>query len=388
MDLIYTDSHHNELGVIKNYELDFDTTSQKDYQLVLSIDDMVLKGGYYWYVNGTEYGGRVDRYKVDSDTITYSGRNFRGLLDTYIVQPLPTYPYAIYSGPLDEIVNKMLRDAKIRNLFVCDACEEYFAQYKFNRYITLYQAILSIAVEYNKLPAFKVKNGMVHISFENVTDYTNEVEYTSDDYNFVIEKSYGSVNHLICLGRGELEEREVIHLYADRNGNISTNQSLFGEEEVQAVYDNSNSDDLMKDGIAHFEEIKDLDKFEVTTTRNDFKIGDIIGGYERLTETYVAREIENIIFKSNDEEESIDYKVGQDDTATARKSKKNGSKTADKYGLYVSDDGNLFFIADDDAENVPLFELEDGNLFVTAPDVENYNYDQEHGVVWYNAEIE
>jgi hypothetical protein len=32
------------------------------------------------------------------------------------------------------------------------------------------------------------------------------------------------VNHLICLGSGELQNRIVVHLYVDADGNISQTQ--------------------------------------------------------------------------------------------------------------------------------------------------------------------
>ena len=43
-------------------------------------------------------------------------------------------------------------------------------------------------------------------------------------------------------GKGDLEERQVIHLYADSRGNISHTQSLTGIQEVVRVYDYSSAE--------------------------------------------------------------------------------------------------------------------------------------------------
>ena len=36
----------------------------------------------------------------------------------------------------------------------------------------------------------------------------------------VLKKDYHPINHLICLGTGNLRNRHVIHLFSDENGGI------------------------------------------------------------------------------------------------------------------------------------------------------------------------
>ena len=69
-------------------------------------------------------------------------------------------------------------------------------------------------------------------------DYSAQIEYSSDmnaNYSMVINKM--GVNHLICLGSGELRNRTVVHLYVDGNGNISQTQTFTGLEERAEVLD-------------------------------------------------------------------------------------------------------------------------------------------------------
>ena len=151
-------------------------------------------------------------------------------------------------------------------------------------------------------------------------DYSDSNEYNQDNLNFSICKSYADINHLICLGQGELKDRTVVHLYADKNGNISNKQSLFGEDEITSVYENVNAEDItvLKDeGIKKLEELKSRDNFEVTIPDMEMQIGDIIGGIEVETGTYVAKPISNIIAKISDDKVEMEYKVGEDNTSSS-----------------------------------------------------------------------
>ena len=82
-----------------------------------------------------------------------------------------------------------------------------------------------------------------------ITDYSSEYEYDSDsDIDFKVKICRNGVNHLICLGKGELKDRMVIHLYVDSAGNVGQTQYYKGIDEVEAVYDSSGAeqDDLLK----------------------------------------------------------------------------------------------------------------------------------------------
>lgn len=342
MDLIYTDKNRLELGVLHNYEVDFDTTGTMDFQITVAIKNNVLQGGYYWYIDGTEYGGKVDAYKVitSTDEIQYTGRNFRGMLCKKIIEPPAGQNYKIISGKMDKVIGILLSDASMQDIFVVDECSIYVSDFKFNRYISTYDGICALAKRYGLVPRFIISEGKVHISLSNPTDYSDSMEYTQDDIDFMIQKTYANVNHLICLGQGELKDRTVIHLYVDKDGNVGDKQSFFGEEEIVEIYENtgeSESQALRAAGVARLEELKNTDKFEVTAPDIDLKIGDIIGGMELVTDTYVCREIVNIIAKIDDRNIDLEYKVGEDGTSSSRSGgSSSGSSGGSVYNLPVA----------------------------------------------------
>ena len=74
------------------------------------------------------------------------------------------------------------------------------------------------------------------------------------------------MNHLICLGSGQLEERLVVHLYADTNGTISQTQTQFGIDEICATYEYSTietEEELIQEGIGRFESLKASDEINI-----------------------------------------------------------------------------------------------------------------------------
>lgn len=344
MDLIYADESLVEQGVLHKFNVDFDTTDKKDFLISVGIKNNVLQGGWYWYIEGTEYGGRIDKVNVISETneIQYTGRNFRGILGSKVIKPPTGADYMILSGTMAEVVSQLISDAGLQNLFVVDACDITVTNHKFNRYVTVYDGILALCVRYNTIPAFTIKDGRIHVSFATPTDYSNENEYTQKDFQFSITKTYANVNHLICLGQGDLKDRTVCHLYADADGNISETQTLFGLDEIELTYENTNAatlEELKQLGVEKFAELKNQDGFEVTTSDTTLKIGDIIGGYETTTKTYVAREIVNIIAKIDDVKIDLEYKVGVDDAKSSTSSESSsgggtGAKGADGADAY------------------------------------------------------
>lgn len=150
---------------------------------------------------------------------------------------------------------------------------------------------------------------VVYEILEKNTDARN-----NDDFlYYLVCKLIGERKHLICLGKGELQDRTVVHLYADANGNISTSQSLYGVEEYVSTYENTSAEsdeDLVSGGTERLQELIGADAFAVTSSDTEQHIGDIIGGYESVTDSYVISSITNIIVKLDDDTVDISYSVG------------------------------------------------------------------------------
>jgi hypothetical protein len=157
---------------------------------------------------------------------------------------------------------------------------------------------------------------MVILSAVPLVDYSQDEQFDTDQVDLEIEKTYRHVNHLICLGSGDLAERQVIHLYADKQGEISHTQSLKGIDEVTAVYDYANVESLEELEAEGIEKLKEYVtggcvKLSFDAESNVYDIGDIVGAKDIITGITVTTQISSKIVTINKGQISIEYKVGE-----------------------------------------------------------------------------
>ena len=230
-----------------------------------------------------------------------------------IIEPPSGAAYRIVSGDAGNIIQDLINLCGLSAVFAAERIGYTVKTFRFDRYIDLYTGLVKLGKAIGMNLYLIVKNGIVHVSYVPLVDYSDRIEYNQNDINFTIEKTYRGVNHLICLGKGELQDRTVVHLYADANGYISTSQSLYGVEEYVSTYENTSAEsdeDLVSGGTERLQELIGADAFAVTSSDTEQHIGDIIGGYESVTDSYVISSITNIIVKLDDDTVDISYSVG------------------------------------------------------------------------------
>ena len=191
------------------------------------------------------------------------------------------------------------------------------SNYQMDRYISGYDGIKKMLKKVGGKLLFKVTNdGRVVLSAVPIVDYTQTEEFNSDLVDFLISKSTNTVNHLICLGQGDLAARTVIHLYADKDGNISKTQSQTGLDEYTAVYDYSNvesSEELEKSGIEHLQSLWALNEISIDFDADSdiYDIGDKVGATDNVTGLSVSGAITKKIVTIKNGRISINYEVGE-----------------------------------------------------------------------------
>ena len=154
--------------------------------------------------------------------------------------------------------------------------------YSFDRYVDAYTGLMKMVRAVSHKLKFTTDRNRVILSVEPIVDYSKDEQFDSDTVEMQIEKTEVTVNHLICLGKGELTDRTVIHLYTDAEGNISQTQTFFRSQEVVATYDYPNAEsaeELVKNGIEKLKEyaekgLAEPEKFHVffkaKSLRHDF----------------------------------------------------------------------------------------------------------------------
>ena len=160
--------------------------------------------------------------------------------------------------------------------------------------------------------------GYVELSAVPIVDYSDEIELSQDSQlNFSFKNNRDGVNHLICLGKGELQERKVVDLYVQEDGSIGTTQYYAGIQEVAEVYEDTSSEsaELQEKGTEKLQELMNSTTFsmDVETLGIDVEIGDIVGGRDYLTGLYAKKPIKEKIYKVTGGKESLEYEIEGDD---------------------------------------------------------------------------
>lgn len=168
-----------------------------------------------------------------------------------IIQPLSGQDYATASGELNSIIKSKV-EAEFPGLFYGVTADTGVVvnNYQYDRYCTLHTGLVKMlkSVGYRLDIRYQEGDvgmaGYVKVSAVPINDLSSEYELTNDNnMNFTTDDNRRGINHLICLGKGDLKDRLIIHLYTDQNGTISQTQQYFkGAEEIVAIYDSSGSE--------------------------------------------------------------------------------------------------------------------------------------------------
>ena len=151
-----------------------------------------------------------------------------------------------------------------------------------------------------------------------ITDYSAQIELSQDSrMNFTMDDKQNGVNHLVVTGKGEMQERNIFHLYVQKDGSIGKTQYYKGLNEISAVYENTSTEtaELEKTSAEQLQKMMNKKTFQMDVAKLGIEvgIGDIVGGRDYLTGMYMSKPIENIIYEITNDVESITYKLEGED---------------------------------------------------------------------------
>lgn len=272
------------------------------------------------YIPGTEYGGLYKRLESDTknNSVAVGGLTWRGMLQKKIISPPSGQDYATDSGELNAILGARV-SAAFPGLFVGSSeSTGVTVSFQYQRYATMYDGLKALlkSVGYKMQIEYDQVLRKVVVSAVPIVDYSSEIEYSSDmsaDYSMIIDRT--GINHLVCLGSGELRNRIVVHLYVDGNGVISQTQTFFGENEIAEVYDyaGASRDDLIQSGVDQLKGELNLNEFAIELeSEREVQIGDVVGSRDYITGYTVTAPITTKIVKFEDGFVSIEYKLSSD----------------------------------------------------------------------------
>lgn len=364
MVLVVYDSKLGNVRELQDFELDLAFGSDENSFELTCAADLAPREGQFAFIDGGEYGGVVDEASYDAGrdaagTVTCKGRTWHGILAGKRLLPNSGSGYLSVSGKAGAVLASLISRMGLSAVFSA-ASDDASVSYAFDRFTDGYSGLKALAKANGRKLAMRRKGSKVELSLPPVVDYANKVD--SDLLDFTLTSVHRCVNHLVCAGTGELENRAVVHFYADAKGNVSYKQTLFGVDEIAALYDYSNADEakLEEDGRKKLAEYQTTGSVEVDAHDDiDVDVGDVISARDNAHGRTVAATVAKKVVKVSRGVATYSYEVGSETTT-----KTSSSGTAESSGggghAYLAGKGltlsNYTFSADVDKEALTAVE--------------------------------
>ncbi len=334
MVLVVHDSAVGDIREIEDFELDIAFGSDENALKLEARAGDVPEEGQFVFIDGTEYGGVIDQASYDAgreatDSILCKGRTWHGILAGKRLLPDSGSGYLSVSGKAGEVLASLIARMGLSGLFSA-AADDTAVNYTFDRFVDGYSGLKALAKANGRKVSMRRTGGKVEISLPPVVDYANKVD--SDLLDFTLTSVHRCVNHLVCAGTGELENRAVIHFYADSAGNISHTQSLFGVDEICALYDYSSADadKLEEEGRKKLKEYQTQGSVEVEAHDDiDVDVGDVISARDNAHGRTVSATVVKKIVQVSRGVATYRYEVGSE---TSTKTSSSGGSAGGSGG--------------------------------------------------------
>lgn len=332
MVLVVYDSKLGNVRELQDFELDLAFGSDENSFELTCAADAAPSEGQFAFIDGGEYGGVVDEASYDAGrdatgTVTCKGRTWHGILAGKRLLPNSGSGYLSVSGKAGAVLASLISRMGLSAVFSA-ASDDSSVSYAFDRFTDGYSGLKALAKANGRKLAMRRKGSKVELSLPPAVDYANKVD--SDLLDFTLTSVHRCVNHLVCAGTGELENRAVVHFYADAAGNVSHKQTLFGVDEIAALYDYSNADEakLEEDGRKKLAEYQTRGSVEVDAHEDiDVDVGDVISARDNAHGRTVAATVAKKVVKVSRGVATYSYEVGSETTT-----KTSSSGTAESSG--------------------------------------------------------
>ncbi len=266
MDLIHANAMLEEIGYIteiNRYDAELSQELKatiENNSFALMLPDEVWKSspiteGHYIYIPNTEWGGQVElvKHSTASKQVTLSGVTWRGMLFRKVIEPPAGQNHLTIAGMDANAAMAAIIGNAMGNAFVVSAVVSGITigshSFRYANMLTGIEEMLSLhgaALEMT----FNQVTRQVMVSARAIEDYSARIDL-SQDYGVDMITTLGGFdryNHIIALGAGELEDRDILHVYRLDEGTITTTAPAWvGTAKDHAkTYDYTNPESLEK----------------------------------------------------------------------------------------------------------------------------------------------
>lgn len=297
---------------------------ERDFALTFSRSQYDERIGYdsRIFVDGTEFGGILGELatSTSTDTITWLGYTWRGLMAKKLILPPDGADYYTVNDELNNILRDLI-EPMFDGVFVVPEIDTgVTVSWKFDRFCTLLDGLTKMlkSVGYRLNIAYNQGEpngvGWVEVTAVPIVDWSGQIELSEDSQlHFSMSDKRNGVNHLVIGGKGELQDRNITHLYVQKDGSIGKTQYYTGIHEIVEFYENTSTEteDVESKGEEHLKEVMNVKTFDmdIESLGIDIPIGDIVGGRDYITGMYASVPIGNIIVKVENGIISKEYRL-------------------------------------------------------------------------------
>lgn len=330
MDFTVANIYGEEKGYIRHSGIDINVGTENTFEI--KIQNKYFDKDKYWYecqffCPGTEYGGIIRGVNpvTEDGVIKLTGPTWRGMLNQ---QPIyeEVNDYLHLNGEANTVLKGLVKKLEIDDIFAVSNEDSgiTFESYEIPLQTMLLDGFLEALSAFGARLDIKYVTGeangkgYVLLAVKKISDLSDTIEISEDgNVKLNILDYRGGVNHLICLGKGELSERDRVDLYAWPDGSIRKERYYKGIKRYAQYYENTNAEDVTKleeEGRKKFEELKNYKQLKISVSGLDLELGDIVGGRERITDiTMKSPVVRKILTVSGKGRETIQYKLKGDD---------------------------------------------------------------------------
>lgn len=376
MVIVIADKTGKALREIADYSLEVALGEDENTITITADADVMPPNGGYAYIDGTEYGGTIDKIKsgTENNTLSGSGRSWHGVLAGKRIVPASGQSHVVVSGQVANVLQQIVDMVGLDDLFEAPSTESdsvAISGYQFERFIDAYSGLRALCLAYGLKLTMRFSSNKVLIGAKAVVDYGSKVD--SDLLDFDITVASRCTNHLICGGTGENENRAIIHFYADAEGNVSHTQTFFGVDEIVGFYDYSNASEeqLEENGKKKLEELQTEGEVQVSVHDDlDIDVGDIVTGRDNRTGMIVSAPITKKIVKVSRGIATYSYEAGTASSGTSASTISGSAESTNGGHAYYAGNGltldNYTFDADVNAADLQAVSNTASNALTQA----------------------
>lgn len=335
MNLIHADAALVEIGYIKEIDsFDAELSQETDAPIdkntwALTVSDSIweadpIEVGHYVYIPDTEWGGQVEqiRHSTALKQVTVSGVAWRGMLYRKIIEPGSGADYLTITATEANGAISTIVGTSLGTLFsVSAAASGITITSKSFRYTNMLTGIESMLADYGGALQieFSQATKTVTLSARAIVDYSATVDL-SQDYGVDMVSTLGGYdryNHIIALGAGELADRDIVHVYRNTDGTLTTVAPAWAGTSTDhvRVYDYNNPETLAKlqEGAEKLAlELAPHNAVEMDPSVEGLTLllGDVVGARDRLTGLSATASIVGRILTMNTNGIKLESRVG------------------------------------------------------------------------------